>query len=200
MPEFNFLEDYVLENQNVLLRPLLLSDFKNLVHFSINEPEIWKYNPIKTTDLDYFKNYLQTAINARESKLEYPFIVYDKIQSKYAGSTRFYDIQISQKRFQLGYTWYGKAFQGTGLNRDCKFLLLQFAVEQLQLERVEFRANNANTKSIAAMRSIGCKEEGVLRNYNENNEGTRIDAIVLSILKSEWCDSVKENLETRLRQ
>ena len=57
---------------------------------------------------------------------------------------------------QLGYTWYGKEFQGTGLNKHCKYLLLEFAFEKMQVERVEFRADANNEKSIAAMKSIGC--------------------------------------------
>ena len=56
---------------------------------------------------------------------EYPFIVFDKKAGKYAGSTRFYDIQQGYSTTQLGFTWYGSAYQGTGLNRHCKWLLLQ---------------------------------------------------------------------------
>ena len=99
----------------------------------------------------------------------------------------------------MGYTWYGKKFHGTGLNKHCKFLLLQFAFEALQLERVEFRADNRNERSIAAMKSIGCKVDGILRNNMPTAEGNvRRDSIVLSILKDEWFGEVKEKLRQRL--
>ena len=67
------------------------------------------------------------------------------------------------------------------------------------MERVEFRADNDNERSIAAMKSIGCKVEGVLRsNMPTRDEGIRRDSIVLSILKKEWFDEVKQNLRIRL--
>ncbi len=47
---------------------------------------------------------------------------------------------------QLGYTWYGKEFQRTGLNKQCKLLLLEFAFETLGLDRVEFRADANNAR------------------------------------------------------
>ena len=62
------------------------------------------------------------------------------------------------------------------------------------MERIEFRANNANEKSIAAMKSIGCVVEGILRSNAMNADGTRRDSIVLSILKEEWFDKVKGEL------
>jgi RimJ/RimL family protein N-acetyltransferase len=101
---------------------------------------------------------------------------------------------------QLGYTWYGKDFQGTGLNKHCKYLLLQFAFETLGMERVEFRADKNNSRSIAAMKSIGCVVEGVLRSQMPKyNTTERRDSIVLSILKGEWFDHVKEELGARLK-
>ncbi len=68
------------------------------------------------------------------------------------------------------------------------------------MERVEFRADNSNEKSIAAMKSIGCTVEGVMRSTMFNLNGTRRDSIILSILKNEWFDSVKENLKKKLTQ
>ncbi|WP_232335693.1 GNAT family N-acetyltransferase [Mucilaginibacter arboris] len=99
----------------------------------------------------------------------------------------------------MGYTWYGKAFQGTGLNKHCKFLLLQFAFEKIGVERVEFRADNNNKRSIAAMQSIGCTVEGVLRSHAPTHDGKRRDSIILSILKDEWFGTVKEALAAKIR-
>jgi RimJ/RimL family protein N-acetyltransferase len=196
---FNFSDNIILEDDLVLLRPLQESDFDNLLEFSINEPETWKYSLVGADGKDNLINYIQSAIKAREDKKEFPFIVFDKKSQKYAGSTRFYDIQLEYKTVQLGYTWYGSAFRGTGLNKHCKFLLLQFAFETLGMERVEFRADNNNDRSIAAMKSIGCKVEGVLRSHMPTaNREVRRDSIVLSILKEEWFAEVKENLKRKL--
>ncbi len=100
---------------------------------------------------------------------------------------------------QLGYIWYGKKFHGTGLNKHCKYLLLSFAFENAGMERVEFRADNNNKRSIAATKIIGCKVDGVLRANMPKREGGRRDSIVLSILKDEWFGGVKEQLALKLK-
>ena len=196
--EFDFEKSYVLENEYVQLRPLTLEDRPNLLPFSLQEPNIWKYSLITAAGEAALDNYLDTAVKARLEKKEYPFIVLDKRTNEYAGSTRFYDVQLAFQTLQLGYTWYGQKFQGTGLNKHCKFLLLSFAFDQLAMERVEFRADNNNERSIAAMKSIGCKVDGILRSQMPNREGDRRDTIVLSILKDEWQDEVKEKLLSKL--
>ncbi|GGF30138.1 GNAT family N-acetyltransferase [Flavobacterium limi] len=196
---FSFTDNIVLEDDFVLLRPLQESDVENLLGISINEPETWKYSLVGADGKENLINYIQSAVKSREAKKEFPFIVFDKKSQKYAGSTRFYDINLDFKTLQLGYTWYSSAFRGTGLNKHCKYLLLQFAFETLELERVEFRADNNNERSIAAMKSIGCKVEGVLRSHMPTAEnGIRRDSIVLSILRNEWFGEVKENLKRKL--
>jgi RimJ/RimL family protein N-acetyltransferase len=199
MKNFSFTTDYILENDTVILRPLQADDIQNLLPFSINEPDLWQYSLVTAAGEENLKQYITTALLSKTNKIEYPFIVFDKKQNSYAGLTRFYDIQLANKTLQLGYTWYGKAFQGTGLNKNCKLLLLEFAFEQMQMERVEFRADNNNAKSIAAMKSIGCVVEGVLRQNVPKQISGRRDSIVLSILKSEWEHGVKENLQNRVK-
>lgn len=193
MHELDFNEDYILEDDFVLLRPLVAADIDELIHFSVQEPELWKYSLISAAG-EGMKKYIEMALQGRTDKREYPFIVWDKRQGKYAGSTRFYDIQLSNRSLQLGFTWYGSAFQGTGLNKRCKMLLLQFAFETIGMDRVEFRADNNNQRSIAAMKSIGCVVEGVLRQNSITSEGRRRDSIILSILRDEWFNGVKDRL------
>lgn len=189
-----FNDNLILENDAVLLRSLRDDDILNLEHFAIQEPEIWKYSLMQIGGVEDLKKYIQQAIEGRKQEKEVPFIVYDKQKRQYAGCTRFYDVQLNYKYLQLGYTWYGKQFQGTGLNKNCKLLLLEYAFENLGMERVEFRADNRNERSKKAMQSIGCTVEGVLRNHLPTIEGGRRDSIVLSILRNEWLDGVKENL------
>ncbi len=194
MINFEFETDYILEDERALLCPLKGSDYDRLLPFSLEEPELWQFSLVQAGGAARLRSYLDLALKGRMEHKEYPFIVYDKQSGAYAGSSRFYDIQAGQKCLQLGYTWYGSAFQGTGLNKHCKFLLLQFAFEQIGIERVEFRADSRNEKSIAAMKRIGCVQEGVLRSNGFTAEGTRRDSTVFSILMPEWYDHVKDNL------
>lgn len=195
---FQFNHDYILEDDTVKLLPLQHSDIENLLHFSLYEPEIWTYSSLPVIGKENFTRYIEGALQNRNNKTEYPFAVFDKRTNEYAGSTRFYDIQLTHKTLQLGYTWYGKQFQGSGLNKHCKFLLLQFAFEFMAMERVEFRADNNNTRSIAAMKSIGCKVDGILRQNMLKLDGGRRDSIVLSILREEWFSEVRQKLQSQL--
>ncbi len=194
MSDFDIAKTYILENDVVRLTPLAEDDYQNLLPFALHEPELWKYALFSAAGSMGLAQYMEKAFDARFAGIEYPFIVFDKRTQKYAGSTRFYDIQPTNKTLQLGYTWYGRKFQGTGLNKNCKLLLLTFAFEELGMDRVEFRADNNNEISKAAMKSIGCIEEGILRSHALTHKGDRRDSIVLSILKNEWYNGVKERL------
>ena len=197
--EFDFEKDYLLEDDCDLLRPLQQNDWQLLLYFAEHEVDIWQYSLVPVAGETNLKAYINTALQAKQESKEYPFIVFDKRTQEYAGCTRFYDIQIVNKTLQLGYTWYGKSFQRTGLNRHCKYLLLQFAFETLEMERVEFRADANNTRSVAAMKAIGCTVEGILRSNVPMHIGRRRDSIILSILKDEWKSVVKEKLRAMLR-
>ena len=190
-----FQQQPILENERVLLRPIQENDFDNLLTFSLHEPEIWKYGLVSAAGEENLRNYLANAVKNLNDKKEYPFIVFDKKENKYAGSTRFYDIQQPWLTTQLGYTWYGKDFQRTGLNRHCKLLLLTYVFEEWGMERLEFRADASNARSVAAMKAIGCVEEGILRNHMPTASGSRRDSIIMSILKTEWFGGVKELLQ-----
>ena len=113
---YTFSEQTILEDNVVLLRPLQHSDVENLLEISENEPETWEYSLVRANGKANLINYIQIAIEAKAKGTEFPFIVLDKKSGKYAGSTRFYDINFNFKTLQLGYTWYGKSFRGTGLN------------------------------------------------------------------------------------
>lgn len=198
MKILDFNTNHTLENDIVKLIPLQAEHLSILSEFAINEPGLWEYSLQSASGLDNMKAYLNKALQDKANKKAYPFLVFDKRTNAYAGSTRFYDYFPEYQTVQLGYTWYGKAFQGTGLNKNCKYLMLSFAFDTLGVERVEFRADNNNKRSIAAMKSLGCTVEGVLRQNCATPNGTRRDSIILSILKEEWLGGIKEKLAARL--
>jgi len=176
----------VLESDQVVLRPLETGDLASYIRYAETEPETWKYSLVSAAGKEQMTAYVRQALNDRENKTAYPFTVFDKATGAMIGSTRFYDIHLPFGYTQLGYTWYGEAYRGTDVNKHCKYLLLRFAFEDLLLERVEFRADATNARSIAAMKKIGCTVEGVMRSHMPNLSGGRRDSIVLSMLKAEW--------------
>lgn len=197
--QFDTQKHIILEDERALLRPLQAKDFENFLSYSLIEPELWNYSLTPANGRENLKSYIELALEKRTSGDSYPFVVFDKLRQKIAGSTRFYDIQPKHQSLQLGYTWYGKSFQGTGLNKHCKFLMLKFAFETLSAHRVEFRADAQNQRSIAAMKSIGCTVEGILRSNCASPTGRR-DSIVLSILANEWQEQLKQSLLEKLKK
>ncbi len=195
---FRFTRDYVLENDCVMLRPVAFHDVENLLEYACNEPDLWRYALISAAGSDNMVRYINNAIKARSLKRQYAFIVFDKTTQTYAGSTRFCEINRDVQCVQLGYTWYGKRFRGTALNKHCKLLLLDFAFTVMQMERVEFRADVENETGIEALRRLGCTLEGRLRSCGPSPGAPRRDCYVFSILKKEWEDGLRAALAHKL--
>jgi RimJ/RimL family protein N-acetyltransferase len=195
--KFDYKTDYILEDETVLLRPLKADDFKYLLDFSINEPEIWEFNIGGANGKENLSKYIDKAISQRESEKEYPFIVFDKRTNEYVGCTRFYNIVLELNTIEIGYTWYGKKYQGTGINKNCKYLMFDFAFDKLGVIRIGLGANSKNIRSINAMKGVGCTEEGILRSRSFDQNGNRIDSIILSILKNEWDEIWKARLKEK---
>ena len=119
-----------LENNRVKLIPLTTESFHDL--FSIAQNMTMTYSPSSINTEQNFKNYIENALNDSNT---IAFSIYDKLKQQYAGSTRFYMISHQNKRLAIGYTWIGNIFQGSGLNQNCKYLLLSHAFENLQMEK-----------------------------------------------------------------
>lgn len=194
----DFTKEYVLEDDTVRLSPLTEEHLSFMMPIA-SDPEIWTFFIEKGLGVENFMAYIASALKNRRNKKEYPFVVYDKIKQQYAGLTRWYEYSVDLNTIKLGHTWYGKDFRGTGINKRCKYLLFEFAFETLGLERIGFGSYVENVVSVQAMKSVGCKEEGRLRAMFPSIDGDgRSDAILLSILKTEWDASVKKELANKL--
>ncbi len=191
--------NFILEDNRARLTILNAEDYPNLVNFAIQEHSIWKYSFEQVAGAAHFRNYIDKAIQKAALGTEIPFVVFDKLVSAVAGSTRFYDINSIQKTIKIGYTWYGNAFQETGINRHVKFLMLSFAFEKLEMERVSFEVNTQNEKSIRSLEKLGCQFEGILRSTHYNLDGTRRDSAVFSILHHEWISQTKKKIQSLLK-
>ena len=188
-----------LETERFQLRLMTTNDVPQLVHYAETEPELWDFALVPSAGKENMIRYIDEALSGFEKETTYPFVVIDRVSGEIVGSTRYYDFQLGNASTLLGYTWYSKHQQGNGINAHCKFLLLQYAFETLELERVELRADTRNHRSLAAMRKIGCIEEGILRNHLPIVDGSRRDSIIFSILREEWYRSVKSKLEERIK-
>ena len=176
-----------LENQRVKLSLLDLSNYKYLVDVA-KQDNLIDYSPSIINTPEHLKNYVQTAVDGYYHKTIIPFIVYDKQTNAYAGSTRFGFISWNNKVLHIGWTWIGHEFQGTGLNANMKFLMLQYAFETLEFDKVEFRIDERNVKSRKAVEKLGATLEGILRKDTVMGDGFKRSTCCYGILKEEWPD------------
>jgi RimJ/RimL family protein N-acetyltransferase len=150
------------------------------------DKDLLQFSPAPIYTKDLLQKYIDKAVENRLNKNRYTFIVFDKTQNAYAGSTSFLNISNPDDRLEIGATWYGKNFQGTGLNRNCKYLLMEFAFDKLDAERIEFKTDERNLASRKAIEKIGGQLEGILRQHTLMYDGFRRNTVCYSILKSEW--------------
>ena len=181
-----------LENKRVKLTLLDLSNY-HLISEIAKEDKLVQYSPSAIHTSKDLKEYVDIAVEGYYRKTTIPFIIYDKEKEKFAGSTRFAFMDRHNKVVHIGWTWIGKEFQGTGLNTNMKFLMLQYAFETLKFDKVEFRADERNIASRKAIEKIGGKLEGILRKDTLMLDGFKRSTCCYGILKEEW-DEVKENL------
>ncbi|WP_411894934.1 GNAT family N-acetyltransferase [Winogradskyella sp. A2] len=175
----------ILENERVKLSLLDLSNYSYLIDIAEEENLIY-YSPSDISTPEKLRDYVEFAVNGYYNNSIIPFIVFDKLKNEFAGSTRFGFINHKNKVLHIGWTWIGKRFQCTGLNKNMKFLMLQFAFENMNFEKVEFRIDERNTKSRRAVEKIGATLEGVLRQDTVMKDGFRRSTCCYGILKEEW--------------
>lgn len=128
-----------------------------------------------------------------------PFTVFPAGSAKAVGMTTYMAADPANKRVEIGSTWYARSHQGTGLNANCKYLLLRHAFETLRCNAVELRTHFMNRQSRAAIEGLGAKLDGVLRNHMAMPNGTLRDTCVYSIIAGEW-PAVAANLEHRIEK
>jgi N-acetyltransferase len=173
-----------LETDLALLRLLQVGDTRLLP--AALDPEIWNFMITRITNPDEFNTWLNSSLDELQEGKKIPFVIIDKATGNLAGSTSYGNISVPDKRLEIGWTWLGKDYWGSGLNRNCKFLLLSYAFEVLQFERVELKTDVLNLRSRKAMLKIGATEEGILRSHTLMHDGRRRDTIYYSILRHEW--------------
>ena len=188
------IQETTLIGSRIQLEPLDESH-KNKLYEAAQDESIWTYFSSKVVGEGFYR-WFDKAMQSFQDKQHLPFIVRRLSDNKIIGSTRYYDIVPTHHRLAIGYTWYVPEVWGTYVNPECKFLLLKFAFEDLQVNRVEFLIHSGNTRSRAAVKKLGAVEEGILRYHMILDDGTLRDTVVYSIIKPDW-PQIKSALNAR---
>jgi len=189
-------EPVVLENEFVRLEPITPEHLGELCKIGL-ESEIWRWSPEQITTPDEMKKYIETALGEQRRGASMPFVTIDKETGKIVGSTRFGNIDVNNRRAEIGWTWINPAWQRTFVNTAAKLLMLAHAFENWKCIRVEFKTDAVNEKSRNAILRLGAKQEGIFRQHMICASGRLRDSVYFSILDNEW-HNVKENLLRKL--
>jgi RimJ/RimL family protein N-acetyltransferase len=157
--------------------------------------ELWYTNVPTPAEVDA---YVDAALAMQAAGAALAFAVRDA-HGRIVGTTRYYDLLPATPRLQIGYTWYARSAQRTGLNTEAKLLLLGHAFEALGCASVGLQTSTHNAASRAAIARLGAKEEGILRAHLRHRDGSLRDTVNFSIIDSEW-PAVKAGLLQKLER
>jgi N-acetyltransferase len=169
----------------VILEPIAPSHERGLIE-ATQDGSLWQLWFTSVPDPEQVGSFIATALDLQQLNTALAFSIVERSTGRILGSTRFCNIDVKSQRLEIGYTWYRQSVQRTGVNTECKLLLLQHAFEHLQCIAVEFRTNWHNLKSRAAIARLGAKQDGILRQHQLMPDGQYRDTVVFSILNSEW--------------
>ena len=190
------IEPVILAGKSVRLEPLSLNHLQGLSEVAF-DASIWKWNPSAVSNQIDLKNYIESALVDKEKGISLPFATIEQSSNIVIGSTRFGNIDVKNRRVEIGWTWINPNWQRSTINTEAKFLMLQHAFEIWNCIRVELKTDVLNEQSRKAILRIGAKEEGILRRHVICDSGRFRDTIYFSILDSEWQD-VKNNLLAKM--
>jgi RimJ/RimL family protein N-acetyltransferase len=190
-----WLEPVQLTGQEVTLVPLGIDHVEPL-KAAVMDGELWKLWFANVPSPVQMEDYVIRAVE-NSTKGNVAFAVRVNGTQRIVGTTRFYNVDEINRRPMLGYTWYAKSVCKTGMNTECKLLLLQYAFEEKDAIAIEFRTHYFNQVSRAAIERLGAKQDGILRSHQIMRDGSLRDTVVYSILRHEW-PAVKNNLTGKL--
>lgn len=187
----------VLQGRHVRLEPLQRGHAEGIAAAAADGKlwELWFTSVPRPGEVDAW---IDGALAKQAAGEQVAFSVRDA-DGRIVGSTRYYELLPDTPRLCIGYTWYARSVQRTGLNTEAKLLLLGHAFEALGCASVGFHTSTHNAASRAAIARLGAKEEGILRQHLRHRDGSLRDSVCFSVLDGEW-PAVKAGLEQKLER
>ena len=175
-----------LEGRHASVEPLELRHAAPLFEAGADST-VWRYLPRgPLRSVADATGWIQEALAGQATGAQIPFAIIDAESGKAAGSTRYLEIRPEHRGLEIGWTWLGPAFQRTGINTECKYLLLSHAFDQLDAIRVQLKTDERNVQSQRAIERIGAVREGTLRAHMLMWNGHLRDSVYFSVTRSEW--------------
>jgi len=187
----------------VRLEPLGHQHVPGLAAASADGAELYRWSAVPQDEAQV-RQYVETAIAARDDGTAVPFAVVRGADDTVIGSTRFFDFSYwawpdgddrpGPDTCEIGYTWLSPKAIRTGANTEMKRLMLGHAFEVWQVQSVSLHTDARNQRSRQAMERIGARFEGVLRAHRLGTDLRPRDSARFSVTAAEW-PAVRQRLE-----
>ncbi|KAN0026641.1 hypothetical protein ACTFIV_007630 [Dictyostelium citrinum] len=169
----------------VTLRKMKIEDRDEILKAS-TDGELWNLKVTVVPGPTTVDKYIDTAMKGELNGTVIPFVIVNNENGKIIGSTRFWKVDMVNRKLEIGHTWLSKSMQRSGANTECKYLLLKFAFEEMNAIRVQFSTDELNEASQKAIMRIGAIKEGIVRHERIMPDGRKRNTIRYSIIDSEW--------------
>ena len=193
-----FIEPITLTGTHASIEPLG-REHEEALRRAAADGELWRLWYTSVAPPEKMGEYIATALDMRDRLDAMPLVVREKSSGEIVGCTRYFNVDATNRRLEIGDTWYSKRVQRGPINTECKLMLLSHAFEKLQCIAVEFRTHWFNHASRAAIERLGAKQDGVLRSHQVSADGSKRDTVVFSIIDGEW-PAVKRHLRYQLER
>lgn len=158
--------------------------------------DLFQWIPYRLQSLADFEDFNARILDEQRRGISVPFATFKK-HSQIVGTTRYMNMDLPNRKVEIGSTWIAPPWQRTVVNTEAKYLMLRHAFEVWNCIRVELKTDALNQRSRAAILRLGAKEEGTLRKHLIAWNGRQRDSVYFSIVESEW-PGVKARLEAKL--
>jgi len=191
-----FLHPITLKGSYATLEPLS-PDHHDALIAAVSDGKLWRLWYTAIPKPENMRAEIERRMELQEQGKMLPFAIRRHDTGALCGMTTYMNVDAMHRRVEIGSTWTAASAQRTGINTECKLMLLSHAFDNLHCIAVEFRTNWMNQQSRNAILRLGAKQDGVLRNHQRMPDGSLRDTVVFSIIESEW-PTVKRHLQFKL--
>jgi RimJ/RimL family protein N-acetyltransferase len=178
--------DLTLETTKALLRPLHAGDYDTFLQLAKEDFDMWYYFSLNLGDEKQLQKWFEQAYTDKAANTRRPFTIIDKETGRIAGSSSLGNISMHDLRAEIGWSWLGKDFRSTGLNKHAKFAMMRYAFDELNFERIEFKTDVENARARKGLQNVGGIEEGILRSHMKMWNNRRRTSIYYGVTREEW--------------
>jgi len=185
----------MITGKHVRLRAIEENDLLTLTNWR-NDPEVYRqffeYEPLS---LVMERKWFDEFLKRREEK----FWIAETIkESKPVGTIGLVNIHWRNRRAEMGRVLVCPECRGNGYGKEMSELLLEYAFDHMNLNRIYLEVFADNTRAVSLYKSLGFLEEGLLREH-VFADGRYCDVSILGILREEYLAASRQIQDSSVR-